>query len=168
MREINAKFSESSVSEFLIKAIESLSRDNFEYIKYLKTSNSLQTLDIIILLDKEKSIVEHLYSTINYRLSNNEKINTFFRSTDHESFMMPNGLNVHFCNIKKFNRLKDRWNIIAAVVDQKYYQVIKDIIKDIERVSFLVVLDENAYYSLDKEADSFWKENSTKRKEFDI
>lgn len=165
MRVIETKFSEESINKFLVKIITELVVDDHQYIKHIKSQNNLETLDIIILLDKKKEVVESLYTALNYRLTQNDEIKTFFRNAEHDSFIFPAGLLVHVCDIKKYYYLRNKWNIIAAVSETKYYPIINPDIKEIDR-SFLILLDKNKYYNLDREIANFWSENTPKRRDY--
>jgi len=160
MKQIITKYSEEQINKFLVNLIEKLS--DYSYIKYLKGQQGIpiaDSLDILVLMGfKDIHEVEHFYSALNKRMSDSEKIPTFFRSTDNQSFLFPGGVNIHFADKKKFIKLMKtyKWNVYAILVEEDYVQLANSFI-DKEKDGFFVILEKDLHRNKDIEFDRFWR-----------
>jgi len=166
MRVTGIKFNEEGISKFLMAYAEMFSEHNYEYIKEVKYTLKLgpkESLDIIILLDKHKDKIQHLWDGLNFRLGYNEKIPTFFRGKDQKSFLFPGGVNIIYATIDEFLKLRYRWNVIAGVADKGLHQEVMKEINEKFREPAVLVIDDDSYFSEDKDIVNLWASRPGKK-----
>ena len=169
MKITGAKFSEESISKFLMPLVERLSVDNYDYVQHLKASVKLRprdSLDIVILLDDYKDKIEHLYSGLDYRMGLNSKIPTFFRSPDRKAFLFPGGVNILFVTLGEFQMMGHKWNVLAGVAEKHLMGLLTSKTVDWPRENEFLTIDKNTYFDEYKEvAELFGKQLTAKKLE---
>lgn len=153
------RFSEEAINNFLVAYASRFS--DYEYVHYVKGKAGItpkQSLDIIVLLEKNKDKYNGLYDSLNYRLSQSNNIPTFFRSADKNAFMFPGGINIHFVDLKKVKELIYKWNIIGGVADKELISLLFNKMKKIDGINSFLVLEDNAFYNWDKAQSNFWNQ----------
>lgn len=165
---IEAKFKEDEISKILLELAERFAVDGYAYVKYLKGHTRSDTLDVVVLLDRKPEVADHLYDALNYRMGESNKIPTFFRSQDKQSFMFPGGVNIHFTDKQKFLSHRHRWTVIGGVCEAKFMNLFRPSLTEVDwKINWVLVLTDNPYYSFDKEHADFWNK-SAKAKTYDL
>ena len=164
------KYSEENINKYLVSIIEKLSDTG--YVIHLKSQRDLSSndsLDICVLLPfKDIHEIENFYSALNKRMSDSDKIITFFRSQDHQSFLFPGGVNIHFADKEKFtaNTSRGLWNLYAIIVIDKYCPTVINMLADEKKYKklkklgievFVCILTHDIFRDKDKEFDTFWR-----------
>jgi alpha-D-ribose 1-methylphosphonate 5-phosphate C-P lyase len=148
-------FSEEAISDFIIPIIEELS--DYEYAKYIKHSidgSAKTSLDIVVVLEQNYNKISALYDILNYKISTNNKIETFFRGTDKRSFLFPAGVNVYFVNLEEFRTKISKWNLISSVAESTFSSLIEEHLQS--NIAQLLILEVKEY-NIDRAIEETFK-----------